>query len=101
MSSTSEIRGRIVHCQANERRVLLRNMLRISSQIFQVLLMLRIAQHKWTVCVLGMVILIITPRGGLFAATVNPDRKIAIFVDGTSLAQQRSIVTLLDPQVQI
>src|SRR5437588_7850875 len=63
--------------------------------------MLRRARHRWTVCVLGMVILIITPRGGLFAATVNPDRKIVIFVDGTSLAQQRSIVTLLDPQVQI
>jgi len=51
--------------------------------------------------VLAVVIFIITPRGGLFAATVNPYRKIAIFVDGTSLDQQRSIVILLDPQVQI
>ena len=63
--------------------------------------MLRIARHRWTVCVLVVVILIITPRGGLFAATTNPYRKILIFVDGTSLAQQRAIVTLLDPQVQI
>ena len=63
--------------------------------------MLRIARHRWTVCVLGVVIFIITPRGGLFAATTNPYRKILIFVDGTSLAQQRAIVTLLDPQVQI
>ena len=63
--------------------------------------MLRLARHKRTVSVLAVVIFIITPRGGLFAATVNPYRKIAIFVDGTSLDQQRSIVILLDPQVQI
>src|SRR5207248_8591857 len=61
--------------------------------------MFRITQYRWTVCVLT-VVLFITPRGGLFAATVNSYRKIAIFVDGTSLDQQRSIVTLLDPQVQ-
>jgi len=35
MSSTSEVRGRIVHWQANERR-----MLNIASDIFQVLLVL-------------------------------------------------------------
>jgi subtilisin family serine protease len=62
--------------------------------------MFRITQYRWTVCVLTVVIFI-TPRGGLFAATVNSYRKIVIFVDGTSLDQQRSIVTLLDPQVRI
>jgi len=35
MSSTSEVRGRIVHWQANERR-----MLSIASEIFQALLVL-------------------------------------------------------------
>ena len=47
------------------------------------------------------IITIITPRGAPFAATADPARQIVIFVDGTSLAQQRAIVTLLDPQVQI
>ena len=40
MSSTREVRGRIVHWQANEWPVLRRYTLSISSQIFQVLLML-------------------------------------------------------------
>jgi len=49
--------------------------------------------------VLVVVTFIITPRGGLFAATVDPARKIVIFVDGTPLATQQLIVTLLGGQI--
>ena len=55
--------------------------------------MLRVARHRLIVCVLIMVILIIIPRGGLFAATTDPSRKIVTFVDGTSLTDQVAIVT--------
>jgi subtilisin family serine protease len=49
--------------------------------------------------VLVVVTCIITPRGELFAATVDPARKIVIFVDGTTLAAQQLIVTLLGGKI--
>ena len=64
--------------------------------------MLRVARHRWIVCVLVVVIFIITiitPRGAPFAATADPARQIVIFVDGTSLAAQNLIVTLLGGQI--
>jgi len=61
--------------------------------------MLCVAQHRWTVCVLVVVILIITPRGGSFAATADPTRHIILFVDGISLATQEQLVTSLGGQI--
>jgi subtilisin len=58
----------------------------------------RVARNSSIVCVLVVVTCIITPRAGLFAATVDPARKIVIFVDRTSLATQQLIVTLLGGQ---
>jgi len=48
--------------------------------------------------VLVVATFIITPRGGLFAATADPSRRIIIFKDGTSLATQQQIVTDLGGQ---
>jgi len=61
--------------------------------------MLRVMRNRSIVCVLVVVTFIITPRAGLFAATVDPARKNVIFVDGTPLATQQLIVTLLGGQI--
>src|SRR5262245_48331809 len=61
--------------------------------------MLRVARHRWTVCVLVVVILIITLPGGPFAATADPTRQIVMFVNGTALATQEQLVTSLGGQI--
>src|SRR6266481_2732177 len=61
--------------------------------------MLQVARNRLIVCVLVVVTFIITPRGGLVAATVDPARTIIIFGDGTPLATQQLIVTLLGGQI--
>jgi len=59
MSSTCEVRGRIVRWQANERPVLLRSTLSIPSQIFQVLLM--VPNQQWE----GVAVAAILGRAGV------------------------------------
>jgi subtilisin family serine protease len=49
--------------------------------------------------VLVVVSLIITPRGGPFAATADPTRRIVLFGAGTSLATQEQLVTALGGQI--
>jgi subtilisin family serine protease len=54
--------------------------------------MLRVTRTRSIVCGLVVLILII-PRGGLFAATADSSRKIVTFVDSISLTDQLAIVT--------
>src|SRR6266702_785929 len=53
----------------------------------------RVARTRSIVYGLVGVTFIITPRGGLFAATTDPSRKIVTFVSETSLTDQLAIVT--------